>query len=148
MPHHSTQPTKDELESSARAINLALADCPDKEWNYSRINLLCSDLSRLDSPYVLWCDRVDLHTKEGRSNYRACLSEVDWGERHSSELGVLEIISLRINKALLESTDDEYWQMLWPIIRIIEKQELVSNGITVGFWYEVQEVAGKEFDSR
>ena len=148
MSNRSSQPKKDQLESTARAINLALSGCRDKDWNYSRITLLCSVLSQLDTPYVLWCDRIDLHTKEGRSDYQTCLSEVDWGGRHSSELGVLEVISLRINKALLVSTDDEYWQMLRPIVRIIEKQELVSKGITVGFWYEVREVPGMEFDSR
>jgi len=27
--------------------------------------------------------------------------EINWGDYHSSELGILEIISLRVNKALL-----------------------------------------------
>src|SRR3989442_10995924 len=100
--------SKNELQSLADAINQSLLEISDKDWNYSRIQLLCRDLAHSDTPYALWVDRLDLETNEGRAALRACAKEVSWGDRHSSDLGILEIISLRLNKALLEHTDDDH----------------------------------------
>ena len=140
--------SKIELQNFADAINEALLKVSDKDWNYSRIQLLCRDLASSEGPYALWVDRLDLETNEGRAALRACAKEVSWGDRHSSELGILEIISLRLNKALLEGTDGDHWGQFRPIIRVISRQDIEAKGIGTAFWYEVTEVTGVDFDTR
>jgi len=135
-------------EEVVTKLNETLALCPDKDWNYSRISLSMRPLDELKSPYVLWTEVLDLVTKEGRADLKALSDEVKWGERHLSELGILEIISLRINKALLENTSDQLWQNRRPIVRVVKKHLLADQGIRTALWYEVQEVAGEDFDSR
>jgi hypothetical protein len=74
--------------------------------------------------------------------------EVKWGDRHSSELGVLELISLRINKALLESTSDKFWQNKRPFLRVVSRHLLVEQAVKSALWYDVREVRGEDFDNR
>jgi hypothetical protein len=76
------------------------------------------------------------------------MDEVAWGERHANELGILEIISLRVNRALLEATSNEYWGETRPVLRVERKEALEQQGVTVAFWYEVQEVSGEQFENR
>ncbi len=136
------------LEEVVTRLNAGLGSCTDKDWNYSRISLSVRPLDDLNSPYVLWPEVLDLVTREGRADLKALSDEVKWGERHSSELGILEIISLRINKALLENTSDHASQRRRTILRIVKKHLLAEQGIRAALWYEVQEVAGEDFDNR
>ena len=140
--------TDTSLHQVVTSLNNALKLHTDKDWNYSRISLSVRPLGDLDSPYLLWPETLDLHTKEGRAELKALSDEIKWGERHSSELGILETVSLRINKALLESTSDEFWQNKRPILRIVKKHLLAEQGVHVAPWYEVREVTGDDFDNR
>jgi hypothetical protein len=99
-------------------------------------------------PYTLWVEYVDVSTKTGRITFKTCTDEVTWGCRHADELGILELISLRLNKALIESTSDEFWSYRRPVVRLAKKEELIKQDISVGLWYQVQEIAGEEFDNR
>lgn len=135
-------------EISSERVNEALLTYSDKDWNYSRISLVSKVLDRLNGPYVLRLETLDLTSNHGRNDLKTLISEVKWGERHSSELGVLELVSLRINKALLEATGDEYWRWKRPAVRIVKKETLVEQGVTSALWYEVREVAGDDFDNR
>lgn len=99
-------------------------------------------------PYVLWCEWLDLRQKHNQREINDIKEEIRWGERHSNELGILELISLRINKALLESTSDEYWEFHRPVIRVAKTKLLTDQGIEEAFWYQVTEVEGEEFDNR
>jgi hypothetical protein len=133
---------------SAQQINDALKRHSDKDWNYSRIHLQLRPLVQINSPYVLHIETIELTERPGKDELARLRDEIAWGSRHSDELGILEIISLRVNKALLESTSDEYWGNHRPVVRIVKTQDLVSQGVTYAFWYEVEEVGGEEFDSR
>jgi len=136
------------LEDVVTKLNGALGLCSDKDWNYSRISLSVRPLDDLNSSYVLWPEVLDLVTKGGRADLKTLSAEVRWGDRHSSELGVLEIISLRINKVLLENTSDQYWQNKRTVLRVVKKHVLAEQGIRVALWYEVQEISGDDFDNR
>ena len=129
-------------------VNEALGNYSDKDWNYSRISLAIRPLGNVDGPYALNLEVLDLTTKHGRNDLNALVDEVKWGERHSSELGILEVVSLRINKALLEVTSDEYWQQARPVVRIVKKEAIAGQHATHALWYQVTEVAGEEFDNR
>ena len=137
-----------QLETVVHQINRALGAYSDMDWNYSRIALVIRALSDIDSPYVLRVERLDLTTKAGQKSLKSLADEVKWGDRHSSELGMLEVVSLRINKALLESTNDEFWQHKRAVLRIIRKEELATEHSTHAIWYHVTEVAGEDFDNR
>ena len=137
-----------DMVNSARAVNEALKPYADKDWNYSRITLQVRPLNEIKSPYVLWIEFIEPKTKEGERAVKACANEVTWGSRHSSELGMLEIVSLRLNKALLEATTDSHWPDGRPIIRLTKVEELELKGINSGFWYEIREVRGEDFDER
>ncbi|MEI6083623.1 MAG: hypothetical protein WCS70_04905 [Verrucomicrobiota bacterium] len=141
-------PTQSQKPPDPTAINSALRLYSDKDWNYSRISLETRTLESLDCPYVLWIEEIDVKTPVNRKNFKSCEDEVTWGARHSNELGILELISLRINKALIESTSDEHWNYRRPVVRLIKREELVKKGITDALWYQVTEVIGDEFDSR
>ena len=136
------------MEVLVNQINSALMAYSDKDWNYSRIALVIRPLQEFDGPYVLRIDRLDLTAKAGQKDLKALIDEVKWGGRHSSELGILEVVSLRINKALLESTNDEFWQHKRAVLRIIRKEELATEHSTHAIWYHVTEVAGEDFDNR
>lgn len=140
--------TSNHLSRQAEQLNRALLSYSDRDWNYSRITLIAKLLASLDSPYALTIDILDLSTKQARADLKSLADEVRWGERHTSELGVLEIVSLRINKALLEATSDDYWQGRRPVTRIVKTEALVAQGVTTAFWYEIREVAGDDFDNR
>jgi hypothetical protein len=129
-------------------INKALQNYSEKDWNYSRILLRMSDFQSISGPYVLWIEHVQTKTSQGQSDVKTISSEVAWGERHSNELGILEIISLRLNKALLETTEESTWNYQQPIIRIVSKQFLAQQGVRSALWYDVVEVLGEDFDSR
>jgi hypothetical protein len=129
-------------------LNTALESHSDKDWNFSRISLSVRALADSESPYFLWPEVLDLVTKQGQNDLKALTDEVKWGDRHSSELGMLEIVSLRVNKALLESTSDEFWQNKRPVLRVIAKHLLAEQGVVSALWYEVREVRGEDFDNR
>ena len=136
------------LEEVVTRLNAALGSVPDKDWNYSRISLSMRALDDIPSPYVLWPEDLDPVTKNGQADLKALTDEVRWGERHSSELGVLEIISLRTNKALLKHAPAEPSPTKRTVVRIEKKQLLAEQGIRTAIWYNVNEVAGEDFDSR
>jgi len=138
------RPSEDTLER----VNKSLQAYSDKDWNYSRITLTIKPLASIDSPYLLSLEILDLKTNEGRERQKALADEVRWGERHSSELGMLEVVSLRINKALLEVTSDDYWQHARPVVRITKKQDISGEILANALWYQITEVAGEEFDNR
>jgi hypothetical protein len=137
-------------DSSAilRMLDESLQRVSDKDWNYSRITLQLRPLDQVDSPYLLWIERVDAARQSGKAALAQLKSEITWGCRHGEELGILEIISLRLNKALLEHTTDEFWSGRRPVVRVVKKQELEVQGIAEAFWYQVEEVSGEDFDNR
>jgi hypothetical protein len=134
--------------ATSQAINEALRRYSDKDWSYSRITVQLRPLSQMQSPYVLWIDRIDTSQKAGKTELARLSREVSWGCRHGDELGILELVSLRINKALIESTSEDYWNFKRPIVRIVKRQELEMKGVAEAFWYEVVEVGGEDFDNR
>ena len=136
------------MEAAVNRVNVALQDYSDKDWNYSRISLTTRTLVTLDSPYVLRLEVLDLKSKQGRTELKTLSDEVKWGERHASELGMLEVVSLRINKALLDVTSDEHWQFKRPVVRIAKKEVLAGQETTHAIWYQITEVAGEDFDNR
>jgi hypothetical protein len=140
--------TDNDLQQLVTRLNTALESRSDKDWNYSRIYLSVSSLEDSSSPYFLWPEVLDLLTKQGRSDLKTLSDEVKWGERHSSELGMLELVSLRINKALLESTSDGFWQNKRPVLRIVRKHLLLDQGVPSALWYAICEVGGEDFDNR
>jgi hypothetical protein len=148
LPDQTGYPLNKHLEEACGQVNEALRAYSDKDWNYSRILLVIKPLDKLDCPYALRLETLDLNTREGRRDLKALVDEVKWGQRHSSELGMLEVVSLRINKALLEVTNDEHWQHRRQVIRIVRKEDIAGQGTTHAFWYQVTEVAGEDFDNR
>ncbi len=136
------------IQEIARQINDALSQVQDKNWNYSRIRLESRGLRTLESPYALWIEHVNPETKTGKAELKQLQSEITWGNRHSDELGILEIVSLRLNKALLEFTSDQVWSGNRPVVRVMKKQALETQGITNAFWYKIEEVAGEDFENR
>jgi len=148
MSNHPPGDQHYQMEAAVTQVNAALQDYSDKDWNYSRISLAMRPLDTLDSPYILSIETLDLKTKQGRTDLKTLSDEVKWGERHASELGMLEVVSLRINKALLEVTSDEHWQFKRPVIRIAKREALVGQPSTHAIWYQITEVAGDEFDNR
>src|SRR5438105_1341142 len=119
-----------DMATWGQAINEAIRRFSDKDWNYSRIFLVLKQLSELDSPYVLGIDWLDVRSKKGQADYKTMLGEITWGGRHSNELGVLELISLRLNRALSEVTSSEYWHSIRPIVRLRKREELLQSGHT------------------
>ena len=138
----------DEGISILDRVNSALLNYSDKDWNYSRILLVTKPLESIQGPYMLKIDVLDQTTKEGRNELRSLVDEVKWGDRHSSELGMLEVVSLRINKALLEVTSNDYWHQKRPVIRIVKKEGIDREDNTNAIWYQITEVAGEDFDNR
>jgi hypothetical protein len=136
------------LSELTSKINDALKSYSEKDWNYSVITLEIIPLDSITGPYALWIDVLDCRSKIGSSDYKSLINEVAWGTRHSSELGILELISLRINKALLDSTTIENWNYHWPAIRMSKREDLSRQGITSALWYRVEEVSGEDFDNR
>jgi len=61
---------------------------------------------------------------------------------------MLEVVSLRINKALLEVTSDEHWEFKRPVVRIAKCELLAGQPDTRAIWYQINEVAGEDFDNR
>ncbi|HUK83146.1 MAG TPA: hypothetical protein VLZ12_11010 [Verrucomicrobiae bacterium] len=143
---YPTQPL--ELPELMVKVNEALEGYSDKDWNYSRISLEPCLLQSHDLPYVLWLERIATQTNQGKDELKRLREEVTWGSKHCSELGFAELASLRINKALLEATADEYWDHVRPIVHLVKKEHLAQQGIAAAFWYRVREVPGEDFDSR
>jgi len=133
-----------QMDAAVKQVNAALKEYSDKDWNYSRISLAIRQLSALDSPYVLRLETLDLKSKQGQADLKTLSDEVKWGERHASELGMLEVVSLRINKALLEITSDEHWQYKRPVVRIVKREVLVGQPTAHAIWYRISEVAGDD----
>jgi hypothetical protein len=147
----TTPPKNDQndlMEAAVKQANAALQDYSDKDWNYSRISLTTRSLDTIDSPYILELEVLDLNSKQGRTDLKSLSDEVKWGERHSSELSMLEVVSLRINRALLEVTSDEHWQYKRPVVRIVRKEAVVRQVATHAIWYQINEVAGEDYDNR
>ena len=115
-------------------VNAALLNYSDKDWNYSRISLIIKPINSVEGPYLLSVDILDQNTTEGRNALKTLTDEVKWGDRHTSELGMLEVVSLRINKALLEVTSNEYWQQMRPVLRIIKMQSIDREFTTHAIW--------------
>jgi hypothetical protein len=138
----------DEVVGTSIKINEVLKEYSDKDWNYSRITLTMNKLNELNGPYSLWIDYIATNTKKGRSDFQTYSQELTWGSRHSNELGILELISLRLNKALLDLSNDEMWNFRRPVIRLVKKEELTKQGIADALWYRVDEVVGEDFDNR
>jgi hypothetical protein len=145
-PHSGNQ--SDQLDPTAVRINEALREYSDKDWNYSRISLAIKNISSLDSRYILGLEILDLTTKQGRTDLKTLSDEVKWGERHSAELGMLEVVSLRLNKALLEITSDDHWQLKRPVVRIVKTEDSARQVDEYALWYQISEVAGEDFDNR
>ena|SRR5258708_1168509 len=137
-----------QIEASVERVNTALHEYSDKDWNYSRISLVMRPLDDLDSPYTLRFEVLDLKTKGGRTDLKTLSDEVKWGDRHASELGMLEVVSLRINKALLEASSDEYWEFKRPVVRIAKREVAAGQHDTNAIWYQIIEVVGEDFDNR
>jgi hypothetical protein len=137
-----------DLAAMVDQLNSALARYTDKDWNYSRISLVLKPLDSIIGPYGLWVDLIDTNSKRGLEDLKTSKGEVAWGQHHSNELGILELVSLRVNKALLETTSDEHWSFKRPVLRLVSKESLAQQGITGAIWYEVAEVRGEDFDSR
>ena len=146
MPQPNEQ--TDQTDASVKRVNTALQEYSDKDWNYSRISLVIRPLDGFDSPYILRLEVLDLKTKQGRTDLKTLSDEVKWGDRHASELGMLEVVSLRINKALLEATSDEYWQFKRPVVRIAKRESFAGQQDARSIWYQITEVAGEDFDNR
>jgi hypothetical protein len=144
QPNEHSEP----MEASVKRVNIALQEYSDKDWSYSRISLVIRPLADFDSPYTLRLEVLDLKSKQGRTDLKTLSDEVKWGDRHSSELGMLEVVSLRMNKALLEATSDEYWQFKRPVIRIAKREALAGQQDANTIWYQITEVAGEDFDNR
>ena len=133
---------------TASKINTALRGYSDKDWNYSRILLIPKPLADILGPYALCFEQITTKEKSSMAELKSVADEVKWGDHHSNELGILELISLRINKALFDSTSDEFWDFKRPVVRLVKKETLAEKGITSAFWYEVLEVAGDDFENR
>ena len=142
------------LPGFVQRLNEILRRYSDKDWNYSRIRLVTLRVAALQCPYLLGCEFVDPNTRKGAREIKDVESEVIWGEHHSSELGILEIVSLRLNKALHAVVDENFQSSGspshrgHPIIRLLKRQTLLDANVPIAMWYEVQEVSGEEFDSR
>ncbi len=134
--------------SFAEHVNALLKRYPDKEWNYSRITLTVRSLDSLATEYVLWPDSIDPRNAAGRESLKSMLKELAWGDRHSSELGILELISLRLNRALVELTGGLEAVGEIPVIRVVPRQSIQPKTAAQVLWYEVIEVSGEDFDSR
>ncbi|HTS20080.1 MAG TPA: hypothetical protein VMP11_21070 [Verrucomicrobiae bacterium] len=141
-------PADDQPPALVDQLNTALSAYSDKDWNYSRISLVSKQLANIDGPYILRIEILDQTTKQGQNDLRSLSDEVKWGDRHSSELGMLEVVSLRLNKALLEVTSDDYWHNKRPVIRIAKKEAVDTQSTAMAIWYQITEVAGEDFDNR
>ena len=149
MPNPSISPPQPaDLTAWADAINGALKRYSDKDWNYSRILLTSCVVGETSSPYVLMVDWIDVRGKKGAAAYKNSQDEVTWGGRHSHELGILEVISLRLNLALSQVTTADYWHGVRPVVRLQKRSALIELGQTHAFWYRVEEVQGEEFENR
>lgn len=143
-----SSPSRDALEAVVAWLGRVLERYSDMDWAYSRIALEVRPLAGLDSPYVLWLEWIPTESPEGQKAFKNCEGEVTWGERHSSELGILEIISLRLNRALMAVGTPEDFDGCRPVIRMMKKTVLEEAGIRDAFWYSVREVQGDTFDNR
>jgi hypothetical protein len=141
-------PSGAELAGVAGRLDEVLERYSDKDWAYSRIALKVRPLAQLDAPYVLWLEWIPTTIAEGQKAFKDCEGEVTWGERHSSELGILEIISLRLNRALMSVGTPEDFNGCRPVVRMMKKSVLEEAGIRDAFWYCVTEVQGDTFDNR
>ncbi len=143
-----------DVHDIVQQINAVLKRFPDKDWNYSRITLTAVEVSALESPYLLECELVDLGTPQGGKTLKDVHREVTWGDHHSSELGIVELISLRVNKALLAVTSAGDFvsghplRKQHPVLRLVKRDDLLAAKVSQAIWYRVEEVSGDEFDSR
>lgn len=135
-------------------INENLQKYSDKDWNYSRLRLKIIHVTSTESPYLLGCELIDMGKPQGDRLLKDVQGEISWGDYHSSELGILELISLRLNKALLGVVGHNYYlsgdppKKKHPVIRLVKRQVLIEANTPTAIWYEVQEVIGEEFDNR
>ena len=148
MTEAPNSPQSNPMSDIVEKVNTALRDFSEKDWNYSRISLVNRQFSILNSRYILKLEVLDLDSKQGRTDLKTLSDEVKWGDRHSSELGMLEVVSLRINKALLEITSDQYWLNKRPVVRIVKSEDVPREQDASVLWYQITEVAGEDFDNR
>lgn len=135
-------------------INNALARYSDKDWNYSRIRLTVVPVAAAQSPYLLACELISLQTPKGKRDLKDVEMEITWGEHHSSELGILEIISLRLNKALLAVVGTNLYSTgqpprpYHPVLRLVKREDMLAANASEAIWYDVEEVRGEDFENR
>jgi len=144
----NTIPSASDMALWGEVVNKALKHFSDKDWHYSRIKLILCRLEEVTSPYLLGIDWLDMRRKQGQVEFKALQDEIVWGECHSNELGMLEIASLRLNRALLEVSTTEDWHGVRPMIRLQKRTALLQKGQTHAFFYDVEEVQGEEFENR
>src|SRR5690348_12428380 len=117
----------EELPKLVQWINENLQKYSDKDWNYSRIRLKVVDVTTLECPYLLGCELIDMGSRRGERELKDVQDEVAWGDHHSSELGILELISLRVNKALLATVGPRFYvsgnppQDAHPVVRLVKR---------------------------
>ncbi len=148
MSSPPSTPHSADMIAWADAINRVLKRFSDKDWNYSRIFLETRPVQELSSPYVLGVEWLDVRNQQSEGDYKNSLQEIIWGERHSHELGMLEIASLRLNRALAEVTTADFWHGVRPVIRLQKRSDLLEKGQSLAFWYRIEEVQGEEFENR
>ncbi len=136
------------LHTLAKKINNCLEKYSDKDWNYSRIRLQVIPIEEIKSPYALVADAIFIETRQGQAELKALRKDVEWGDRHSNELGILELVSLRLNKALLAVAYGAAGEEQFPVLRLVKIEELRAQNATHALWYEITEVRGEDFDSR
>ena len=135
-------------QALADKINAALGQMTDGAWNYSRLRMAVVDLARIQGFYALGCDWIRPQSKAGREQLAELQREIEWGRRHSDDLSFLELACLRLNKALLEISGpvSGYWGTHFPVLRVMKRDRLETEGCTVGLWYEVEETDGNGLD--
>lgn len=136
------------LHTLAQKINNCLEKFSDKDWNYSRIRLQVFPIEAIAAPYALVLEGIATDSPRGQAELKALRREIEWGDRHSNELGFLEIASLRLNKALLSVAHGLTAESEIPVLRLAKIEDLRAQNSTHALWYEVTEVSGEEFDSR
>ena len=142
------------VDALVQRINGILMKYSDKDWNYSRIRLMVVHVTDSESPYLLACELIDMETPQGERALKDVRNEVTWGDHHSNELGILELISLRMNKALLELVGHNHYvsgdssRKQHPVIRLAKRQDLLAANVSTAMWYDVKEISGEDFENR
>jgi hypothetical protein len=136
------------LHTLAEKINNCLEKYSDKDWNYTRLRLQVLPIEAIGAPYALVLETISTDTARGQAELKALRREVEWGDHHSNELGFLELVSLRLNKAFLAVAFGVTGESQFPVLRLAKLETLRAQNHTHALWYVIEEVVGEEFDSR